>query len=179
MKGSDKFILVDPSDTKESVRAKRIAKSYGVNSLPNTPSKLNAESHAERTLLNTGLPLRNDPEMSDEYRDILKARIQRARNIEDKIESMGFEKIPVDSSYQRAKLSKRPFSFKKGDRILKALGPAAFLTSLFTSDDAAAALDPFGSEEVAIDPAIEDPSSPEYAERMRRLRVQQLMQGNK
>lgn len=94
--------------------------------------------------------------------------------VEGVLESRGYEKVP-----NKSKQAYRPFKFKKGNKILRVIGPAAFLTSLFTSDDAAAALDPFGSEEVAIDPAIEDPSSPEYAERMRRLRVQQLMQGNK
>jgi hypothetical protein len=61
---------------------------------------------------------------------------------------------------------------KKGLKYVPLVGAA---TTLLTSDDAAAAIDPFGSESIGIDRAVEDPTSPEYKAARERTDERELM----
>lgn len=71
---------------------------------------------------------------------------------------------------------KDPFLVKNLKRIAKGLPIIGLAASVLTSEDASAAVDPMGSETIAVDRAIEDPSSPEFKERRRRMLIQQLLE---
>jgi hypothetical protein len=64
------------------------------------------------------------------------------------------------------KTSNRGHFWKKAGKTLKSLGPIGAAAGLAMSDDVSAAVDPSGSTSMDYDKAFEDPSSPEYAERI-------------
>ena len=112
------------------------------------------------------------PEERALNRQYARKAIKQAKMSEEILDSRGLERVP-----RTRKGASRPFYYKKdGWKKLRALGPIGMAAGLAFSDDVSAAVDPMGSETIAIDRAIEDPSSPEFKERRRRMLIQQLLE---
>lgn len=120
----------------------------------------------------------NSPEKAAKKSEIINKYVELLS--EDEGYSVGLKPDAVIDDVDDMRPQKRhPFTFKRlGSKTLKSipiLGPALGAASAIYSGDAAAALDPMASEDIAVDRAIEDPTSLEFQKRMANMRLREAI----